>query len=52
MANFWPKRPKSGVHAHEPHEPHVDRIKNPMADLESPLNYASSYIYTFIGLDI
>ena len=52
LADFWPKRPKSGVEPHEPIETAVDRMKNLMADLESPLNFASSYIYTFTGLDI
>ena len=42
----------SGVDPHEPIEIAVDRMKNLMADLESPLNFASSYIYTFTGLDI
>ena len=55
LADFWPKRPKSsksGVDPHEPIETAVDRMKNLMADLESLLNFASSYIYTFTGLDI
>ena len=48
LADFWPKRPKSGVDPHEPIETAVDRMKNLMADLESPLNFAFKLYIHFL----